>query len=177
MVEEFFKIASNLKKIPRSGWKTKLGISSPESVADHTFSMSVIAMVLSDLQKLDTHKVLKMCLLHDIAESVIGDFTPEDIQKKKKNEIENNTIREIFNNLPESIAKKYISIWNEYDENITKEAILVHEVDKLEMAIQASAYLNEGIGKEKLEPFFNSAKSQINSKYVKELLDKLLQRL
>ncbi len=175
MVEEFFKITSNLKKIPRKGWKTKLGISSPESVADHTFSMSVIAMVLSDLQKLDTRKVLKMSLLHDIAESVIGDLTPEDIQKNKKNQIENNTIKEILKNLPEQLAKEYITIWNEYNENVTKEAILVHEVDKLEMAIQATMYVNEGIEKEKLEPFFNSAKSQINSKYVKELLDKLLQ--
>lgn len=175
MVKEFFKITSNLKKIPRKGWKTKLGISSPESVADHTFSMAIIAMVLSDLQKFDTHKVLKMSLLHDIAESVIGDFTPEDIQKNKKNEIENNTIKEILNNLPEELAKQYISIWNEYNENSTKEAVLVHEVDKLEMAIQASVYVNEGIEKEKLEPFFNSAKSQINSKYIKELLDKLLQ--
>jgi len=175
LVEEFFKIASNLKKIPRKGWKSKLGISLPESVADHTFSMSIIAMVLSDLQKLDTHKVLKMSLLHDIAESVIGDFTPEDIEKSKKNKVENNAIRKILNNLPEALAKEYISIWNEYNDNTTKEAVLVHEVDKLEMAIQASTYVNEGIEKEKLEPFFNSAKSQINSKYVKELLDKLLQ--
>ena len=175
MIEEFFKIAANLKKIPRKGWKTKLGIEYPESVADHTFSMTVIAMVLADLQKLDTHKVLKMSLLHDIAESIIGDFTPDDIQKNDKNKIENETIKKILNNLPADLENEYTSIWNEYVENSTKEAILVHEVDKLEMVIQATEYMNDGIKKEKLEQFFNSAKSQINSKYVKELLDKLLQ--
>ena len=154
---------------------TKLGISSPESVADHTFSMSTIAMVLSDLQKLDTQKVLKMSLLHDIAESITGDLTPEDISKNEKIELENKTIDKILCNLPDDLAKNYLTIWNEYNENMSDEAKLVHEVDKLEMVIQALSYANNGIEKEKLEPFVNSAKSQINSKQLKEILDKLLQ--
>ncbi|KKK88837.1 hypothetical protein LCGC14_2739120 [marine sediment metagenome] len=66
-------------------------------------------------------------------------------------------------------------VWNEYNENISDEAKLVHEVDKFEMVIQALSYANDGIEKEKLEPFVNSAKSQINSKQLKEILDKLLQ--
>ncbi len=175
MIEEFFKITTNLKKIPRKGWATKLGISSPESVADHTFSMSTMAMVLSDLQKLDTEKVLKMSLLHDIAESITGDLTPEDISKNEKIKLENKTIDKILGNLPSDLAKNYLTIWNEYNENISDEAKLVHEVDKLEMVIQALSYANDGIEKEKLEPFINSAKSQINSKQLKEILDKLLQ--
>ena len=175
MIEEFFKITTNLKKIPRKGWTTKLGISSPESVADHTFSMSTIAMVLADLQKLDTHKVLKMCLIHDIAESITGDLTPEDISKSEKIELENKTINKILSNLPEDLAKNYLAIWNEYNEKTTDEAKLVHEVDKLEMVIQGLSYANEGIEKEKLEPFVNSARIQINSKQLNEILDKLLQ--
>ncbi len=175
MIEEFFKITTNLKKIPRKGWITKLGISFPESVADHTFSMSTIAMVLSDLQKLDTQKVLKMSLLHDITESITGDLTHEDISKNEKIELENKTIDKILCNLPDDLAKNYLTIWNEYGENISDEAKLVHEVDKLEMVIQALSYANDGIKKEKLEPFINSAKNQINSKQLKKILDKLLQ--
>ncbi len=132
-------------------------------------------MVLSDLQKLDTQKVLKMSLLHDIAESITGDLTPEDISKNEKIELENKTIDKILSNLPDDLAKNYLTIWNEYNENISNEAKLVHEVDKLEMVIQALSYANDGIEKEKLEPFLNSAKSQINSKQLKEILDKLLQ--
>lgn len=175
MIEEFFKITANLKKIPRKGWTTKLGITTPESVADHTFSMSTIAMILADLQKLDTHKVLKMSLLHDIAESVTGDITPEEMPKKEKIELENKTIDEILSNLPVNLAKKYLLIWKEYVENETNESKLVHEVDKLEMVVQGLSYINEGIEKEKLEPFVNSARNQINSKPLKEILDKLLQ--
>ncbi len=57
LIEEFFKTAINLKKIPRQGWKNKLGITNPESVAEHCFSMTFIAMFLSDLNNLDTTKV------------------------------------------------------------------------------------------------------------------------
>ncbi|HET6516733.1 MAG TPA: HD domain-containing protein, partial [Nitrosopumilaceae archaeon] len=152
MIEEFFKITANLKKIPRKGWTTKLGITTPESVADHTFSMSIIAMVLADLQKLDTHKVLKMSLLHDIAESAIGDITPDEMLKKEKAELENKTISKILSNLPDDLAKKYLFIWKEYVESETDEAKLVHEVDKLEMVIQGTLYLTKDIKKEKLEP-------------------------
>lgn len=172
MIEEFFKITANLKKIPRKGWTTKLGITTPESVADHTFSMSIIAMVLADLQKLDTHKVLKMSLLHDIAESAIGDITPDEMLKKEKAELENKTISKILSNLPDDLAKKYLFIWKEYVESETDEAKLVHEVDKLEMVIQGTLYLTKDIKKEKLEPFVNSAKNQINSTQVKKILER-----
>ena len=57
----FFQIAS-LKKLPRSGWKIKLGLTNSESVAEHSYMMSVMAMVLSDLKNLDTEKIIKETL-------------------------------------------------------------------------------------------------------------------
>ena len=87
---DFFNIIANLKTIPRQGWIDKLKIENPESVSDHTFSMSVMAMIFSDIQKLDTLKVLKMSLLHDIAESYTGDITPEQIPKEEKTNLAEN---------------------------------------------------------------------------------------
>ena len=40
--------------------------------------------------------MLKMILLHDLAESKIGDFTPNQISKEKKIKIENNAYDEII---------------------------------------------------------------------------------
>jgi len=79
---DFFNIVASLKTIPRQGWIDKLNIENPESVSDHTFSMSVMAMIFSDIQKLDTLKVLRMSLLHDVAESHTGDITPGQISKE-----------------------------------------------------------------------------------------------
>ena len=62
MIEDFFKTVANLKNISRQGWIDKLSLENPESVADHTFSMAVIGMVISDLENLNSEKVLKMIL-------------------------------------------------------------------------------------------------------------------
>src|SRR4029077_4261202 len=99
MLFDFFYIISELKKTPRKGWKDKIGIVHPESVADHSFSAAVMAMIFSDLQKLDTEKMLKMALLHDVSESITGDLTPEEVSKDNKKEIENQTMNEILSRL------------------------------------------------------------------------------
>ena len=171
MLFDFFYIASELKKTPRKGWKEKIGIMHPESVADHSFSTAVMAMVFSDLKKLDTEKMLKMALLHDLSESITGDFTPEEISKNDKKEIENQTMMEILSKLPTEISTDYVKIWNEFQDGTSKESILMHEIDRLEMAIQSLKYNAEGYPKDKLALFFESAKKYITSKEILEILD------
>jgi putative hydrolase of HD superfamily len=173
MLFDFFNTVAELKKIPRKGWKEKVGLQSPESVADHSYNTAVMAMVLSDLKELDTEKILRMALLHDIAESVTGDFTPEEISKKEKKKIENSAMLEILSKLPSKLASNYTKIWEEYQNGTSKEAILVHEIDRLEMALQAWKYRDDGYPKEKLEVFFSTAKKEIKSKEVLALLGKI----
>jgi len=174
MLLDFFNTVAELKKTPRKGWKEKVGLANPESVADHSYNTAVIAMVVSDLKKLDTEKILRMALLHDIAESVTGDFTPEEISKKDKRKMENHAILDILSKLPSKLANNYTKIWKEYQNGNSKEAILVHEIDRLEMALQAWKYRDEGYPKEKLEMFFSAAKKEIKSKEVLAILDKIL---
>jgi hypothetical protein len=65
--------ANMLKEIPRSGFHF-LG-SGHESVAEHSFSTTFIAFVMSKLEtKADALKLISMCLVHDLAESRIGDL-------------------------------------------------------------------------------------------------------
>ncbi len=168
---DFFYLVSELKKVPRKGWKTKVGIERPESVADHLYCTAVMAMVLSDSKGLNTEKVIKMALLHDLAESVTGDFTPDEISKNDKATIENETMREILSKLPDDLAKKYNTIWKEYSEGITKESVLLHDVDKLEMAIQAAKYSSEGFPNEKLKIFVESARKEIRSDELLKIID------
>ena len=54
MIWNFFKNSANLKNVSRQGWIDKLSIDNPESVADHSYSMAMISMVISDLEKYDT---------------------------------------------------------------------------------------------------------------------------
>jgi putative hydrolase of HD superfamily len=177
MLFDFFYIITELKKVHRKGWKSKIGIENPESVADHSFGTAIMAMVFSDSLKLDTEKILKMALLHDLAESVTGDFMPEEISKENKKNAETDAMKELLSKLPDNLSSEYYRVWDEYVRSDTKESNLLHEIDKLEMAIQALKYSSQGFSDEKLGLFIDSAKKEIKSKELLDLLDTLLDTL
>jgi len=174
LINEFFETAANLKNIPRKGWVEKLGIDSPESVADHCYITTLMAMIISDLQNLDTKKIMKMAILHDLAESITGDFTPDTISKKEKNILENKAMNELLNKLPKSIVKEYVSLWNDYQNNTTEESEIVHDIDKLEMALQAKIYSKQGFSRETLQTFLKTANSEIKNNDLKKMFDTIL---
>ena len=176
MILDFFYTSANLKKIPRQGWIDKLSIVNPESVADHTFSMAMMGMIFSDLENYNTEKILKIILLHDLAESITGDMTPEQISKEEKTILENNAIKKILNDLPLALQKQYSVLCEEYQSNNSKEAKIVHQLDRLEMALQAKIYSNDGYSKEKLNSFFDSARNEIKDPKVIELFRKILEK-
>ena len=106
MILDFFKTAVNLKNISRQGWIDKLSLKHPESVADHSYSMAIMGMIISDLENYNSEKILKMILLHDLAESKIGDYATNQISKENKIKIENNAYDEMISTLPESIKSQ-----------------------------------------------------------------------
>jgi len=175
LLEDFFKIVIDLKGIQRKGWKNKLALQNVESVADHSYSMTIMAMILSDLHGLDTKKIMKMSLLHDLVEAVIGDFTPDEIIKTKKQELENNEMKKILSMLPNNLNKEYNELWNEFQKNESKESMFVHELDKFEMVYQAKKYLDDGISREKIQSFIDTANKEIKNVKLRELVSDLLQ--
>ena len=60
MLSNFFFQIANLKNLPRAGWKSKLQLKDSESVAEHSYMMAVMSMVLSDLKNMKTEKILRM---------------------------------------------------------------------------------------------------------------------
>jgi len=175
MILDFLKDSANLKSISRQGWIDKLSIKNPESVADHSYSMAIMAMIISDLENYDSEKILKMTLLHDLAESKIGDITPEQMTPENKMKIENDAFNEIIDQLPETVKSQYIEIWKEYQNNNSKESLFVHQIDKLEMALQAKIYQKDGKTIEDIEPFLESAKRSITDKKLKEIFTKIIE--
>jgi putative hydrolase of HD superfamily len=142
-----------LKNIKRAGWISKAKILRPESVADHSYSLTALSMVFSDLLGLDTEKVMKMCIIHDLAESIIGDYMPNEISIEEKQIKEDNAMKIILSSFPDKIALLYSNMWKEYCLNQTKEARLVKQLDKVEMFLQANQYLKNGYSYESLSQF------------------------
>jgi putative hydrolases of HD superfamily len=63
--------------------------------------------------------------------------------------------------MPVAIRSNYRRIWEEYQANKTQVAKFVHKLDKLEMAMQAIQYINEGYPKKSLIKFLNSARRSL----------------
>jgi putative hydrolase of HD superfamily len=157
----FFHSVLELKSIRRAGWVSKVQVEDVESVADHTFSMATMAMLLSDMLGFDTHKVIKMVLMHDLAESIVGDYMPGDVTARQKLVKEKKAMKFILSSIPKEIREEYEEIWLEYLHNRTEIARFVHRIDKLEMALQADQYAKQGYADKLLAPFFESAKTAV----------------
>jgi len=153
----FFEHVLQLKSVKRAGWVAKIKVVNPETVADHTFSMCTMAMALSDILGLDTTTIMKMAILHDLAEALTGDYMPTNVSRRVKRAAEKKAMKSILGKLPATVGSNYEKIWHELLANKTSSARLVHTMDKYEMAMQARKYANEGYSKETLAQFIDSA--------------------
>ncbi len=169
---ELFKKINSLKRTPRIGWLESGGsLSKTEDVAQHSFEVSSITLILADLtnKEIDTEKALKMAIIHDWAEAVTGDFSQEmtreigDIAKIEieRSVMENTLLKEIQN------SEIYLDIWNEYNESKTGESKLVHLADKISILIEAKELSKRGIHTEKLEKIWNTVREEVE-KYTQE---------
>jgi 5'-deoxynucleotidase YfbR-like HD superfamily hydrolase len=168
---KFFLEIGKLKRIKRKGWLLR-GIKEPESIAEHSFRVALMALILCEKRNLDLNKLVKMALIHDIAEVKTGDITPyDDVSKQEKIEKERNAMNELLSSLGPEQRKEYVSIWKEFEIGKTKEAQILKEIDKLEMALQALEYeLEES---KNLHEFFEDAKQSIKDQELIRLLKKI----
>ncbi len=173
MLIDFLRDAQNLKNIYRQGWIEKLGISFPESVADHTYFMAMMAMTFTSRKDLNSEKILKMILIHDLGESKIGDITPENLPLNEKRDLENSAFSEICLNLSKDIKLEFLELWTEFQANCTPESKFVHQIDKLEMAFQAKIYEKSIANKDNIEIFLETARKSITNQKLKEILSEI----
>lgn len=168
-ITNFLFEVGTLKNMPRTGW-LKAGIKSPESVAEHTMRTALLGWILAGREGANSDKVVKMCLLHDLAESRIGDF--DKVMKKyfDKNRAELSAESEIIENLPEKTKVESASLYKEWHKVNTKEAIVARDADRLEMFIQAHEYENMGHSKKTLKEWKDSVRTSLKTKSAKEIL-------
>ena len=137
-----------LKDVLRQGW-VNAGVESPESVAAHSWGMAILALKLCPAE-LNLEHVLKLCLVHDLPEVIVGDLTPnDDVSTKSADE----------RAAMERLAPEWVSLFDEYENQTTPEAVFVKSLDKLDMALQAKVYMNRS--ELDLEQFIESAKKTL----------------
>ena len=102
-----------------------------------------------------------MCLVHDVAEIVVGDLTPHDaIKGQQKHELERAGMLKI--------APQWIDLFDEYEQGTSEEAQFVKTMDKLDMGLQAMNYQKQGLD---LNEFITSARSRTDETEFASLLE------
>jgi len=138
IVNLLFK-ARILKDIPRSGYHF-LG-AGKESVAEHSFSVSFIAFVMSQMEPdVDALKLIAMCLVHDLPEAKTGDLNY--VQKKYVTVDENKAVEDITRNLP--FGSSLADLINEFNAGRSLEAKLAHDADQLALILDLKALSDIG---------------------------------
>ena len=174
---DFISVVGKPKRIPRTGW-VREKIKHPESVAEHSFRVGIIAMVIADPLGLDKEKLMKMAFIRGLGEVVTKDVVVErgnmiDIKRRGEKEYEEREgIRKIFRTIKES--DEYVKIFEEMVERKSEEAKILWQIDKLEMTIQALEYEKEQ--NKNLDEFFVNALLQIETPLLKKILNEVLKK-
>lgn len=130
-----------------------------ESVADHSWRVAALCMLLQQESSIDITKAIEMAILHDLAESIIGDIAPSDnISKDEKKRLEHDAISyisEVLRNASGNTSDcPLLQVIEEYEARESATAKAVKDLDLLDMLIQATEY-EERYGHINLQEFFD----------------------
>jgi putative hydrolase of HD superfamily len=174
-----------LKRLERTGWTLRGLPNGTESVASHSFGVGVTAMMVADEIKargleVDSERVLRMALLHDWAETRVGDMPKTATNyfgTDARKTAETLAFADIVSGLGRCEAD-YKALYQDYEQRSSLEARLVKAADVIDLLIQA--YALELSGARGLDEFWQVADDAdfnlpaIAQEVVREVLESLL---
>jgi putative hydrolase of HD superfamily len=175
-----------LKRLERTGWTLRGLPNGTESVAAHSFGVSVTAMMLADEISarglgIDIEAVLRMSLLHDWAETRVGDM-PRTATDYFGADTRKNAETLAFADIVSEVGpgeNEYKTLYQNYEQRSSVEARLVKAADVIDLLVQA--YALERAGAKGLDEFWEVAHKAefqlpaIAGDVVKELIESLLE--
>jgi putative hydrolases of HD superfamily len=132
----------NLKRLTRSGW-AMLGVAEAETVAEHSFRAAVIGIMLASMEGAEIGRTAAMCVLHDSAESRIGDINAATRAYLTAARPEAVSVDQTAG-MPEVMGDTLRGLVAEFEEGKTLEARCAKDADKLELLATAREYARHG---------------------------------
>jgi putative hydrolases of HD superfamily len=133
--------AGLLKRVKRTGWWCS-GIKDPESVAEHSHRMALLAFYIAGEEGADPYKAAALGIFHDLPEARIGDAHAVVKRYWKNLPADEARARDEQNAcLPEGRSRTRIEeLGREWSAGRSLEARAARDADYLECAIQALEY-------------------------------------
>ena len=116
-----------------------------ETDAEHSWHMAVMAMLFAPFapEGVDTDRVIKMCLVHDLVEIYAGDTFCYDVKAgEDKSEREELSAQKLFSVLPEEDGVQIRTLWEEFEKQQTPDALFAASLDRFQPLI--NNFLTEG---------------------------------
>lgn len=137
MEEQILQFISKTEKLKATFRHNYTTGNRPESAAEHTWRATLFWMVFQDVfnKDVDTNKVLRMLIIHDLPEIIWGDV-PHYKQTDEDRKREMESAKEAFSDLPSKLADEYFELYKEFEEGETKEAKFAQAIDKIESQLQ-----------------------------------------
>ena len=137
---DFLRAAEALKVNVRSA-HTSAG--QQESVAEHTWRLCLMAMVLQpSVPDVDFARLVRICIVHDLGEAIGGDIpAPEQARRAESGQEakaadERRDLVQLVAPLPSALRDEILALWDEYEAAQSPEARLAKALDKLETILQ-----------------------------------------
>lgn len=138
--------AGQLKRLPRAGWLFA-GITGPESVADHSFRVGVLAYAIAITEGADAERAATLGLFHDLPETRIGDV-PRVGRPYVSTAPPQQVVADQTAGLPGPLAAHIQALIAEHESakgpDSSREALCSRDADKLDCLLQALEYQAQG---------------------------------
>ncbi len=174
---DFLLKVGKLKSIKRSGW-VREGMPDPESIAEHSFRVAFLVLLLGKELDIPVDRALKMALVHDIEEVETNDPITqrgEEQVKEHDEKIEKEAVKSLFSDIPNS--EEMYQLWEahlpENKSERTKESDILYQIGKLATCWQSLEYELQGADPKKLDEFWVNAKMHIKHPVIKKWLEDL----
>ena len=128
---EFLYEIGTLRLIQRS-W-SRFQSTDFQNLAEHHMRVIWIALIIAAHEKVkNTEKVVKLALMHDIAESRTG-----DVDYLSRQYVERNEKLGINDMIAKTVLEKeFLALWKEYDQKKSVEAKIVKDADNLDVDME-----------------------------------------
>lgn len=152
-----------LKRVRRSGWNAEPSpghltkarrTSSPESVADHTWSALLLAKRLLPVESISEEnrstyskrQIMEMLLIHDLGETLVGDLLPwQKSESTKVSELNAHYYFDHATTYPDFAADaRAASLWEDFEDAKSYNGLVAKDIDKLECLLQLYIELDRG---------------------------------